>query len=213
MASPPPVEQTVHEIVRLCHAGLDGPSLRQEVLSRLRRAIGIDAVFWATADPATVLFTGATREELAEDSTALFLKNEFLQDDVNKFATLARSRDPVNSLYAATAGEYARSPRFRDILAPMGFGDELRAALTVDGACSGHALPPSRAVRARFRADGDRLAAPGAAASCRGAAHCPSAGRARYSSGRPESRPRSAVRRPGPDCCHAGGGAMAGGAR
>jgi DNA-binding CsgD family transcriptional regulator len=130
-------ERTQREIVRLCHAGLDGPTLTRAVLDQLRRAIGIDAFFCATADPATILFTSVTREDLPDDSMSLFLANEFLQEDVNKFAALARGREPVNSLYEATRGEHGRSPRFREILAPIGFGDELRAALTVDGACWG----------------------------------------------------------------------------
>jgi DNA-binding CsgD family transcriptional regulator len=37
----------------------------------------------------------------------------------------------VQGLYAATRGEPALSPRYREILAPLGFGDELRAALRV----------------------------------------------------------------------------------
>jgi hypothetical protein len=133
----PSAERTWREIVRLCHAGLDGPTLIPEFLSRLRRVIEIDAFFCATADPATVLFTGTTREEIPDESATRFLTNEFLQEDVNKFAALARSGQPVNSLFLATGGEPGRSPRYRDILAPMGFGDELRAALTVDGACWG----------------------------------------------------------------------------
>ncbi len=137
MASRAAAERARRDIVRLCHAGLDGPTLTREVVRHLQRAIGIDAFFCATADPATVLFTGAMREELSDDSMPLFLANEFLQDDVNKFTALARSRDPVNSLYLATGGDHRRSPRFRDILEPMGLGDELRAALTVDGACWG----------------------------------------------------------------------------
>jgi DNA-binding CsgD family transcriptional regulator len=130
-------ERARREIVRLCHAGLDGPTLTVEVLGRLRRVVGIDAFWCATADPATVLFTGATREEIPDDATPRFLTNEFLQDDVNKFAALAGSSQPVNSLYAATGGDPKRSARYRDILEPIGFGDELRAALTVGGACWG----------------------------------------------------------------------------
>ena len=137
MASRPSAERTRREIVRLCHAGLDGPTFTREVLGRLRRAIGFEAFFCATADPATVLFTGATREDIPHESTPRFLTNEFFQDDVNKFEALARGRQPVNSLYAATRGHPWRSLRYRDILVPLGFGDELRAALTVDGACWG----------------------------------------------------------------------------
>jgi DNA-binding CsgD family transcriptional regulator len=107
------------------------------MLGRLRRAVGIDAFWCATADPATELFTSAIREEIPDEATPRFLTNEFLQDDVNKFAALAVGGQPVNSLYAATGGEPERSPRYRDILVPMGFGDELRAALTVGGSCWG----------------------------------------------------------------------------
>ena len=56
-------------------------------------------------------------EEIPERVTPQFLTNEFLQDAVNKFVHLARRRDPVDSLYRATAGEPERSPRYRDILA------------------------------------------------------------------------------------------------
>ena len=54
-----------------------------------------------------------------------------------KFAGLTRGRSPVDSLGMATGGELARSPRYRDILAPMDLGDELRAALIVGSKCWG----------------------------------------------------------------------------
>ena len=121
-------EQT---IIRLCQAGLDPHTLQVEVLRRLRKIIPIDAAFCATVDPATLLFTGSMTEEIPESVTPAFLSNEFLQDDVTKFVHLARSARPVQSLYQATHDEPDRSPRYRDILAPIGFGDELRAALRV----------------------------------------------------------------------------------
>lgn len=119
------------EIVRLCHAGLDSRTLRFEALRRLRAVVPVDALFCATVDPATLLFTGSVVEEIPEHATPAFLANEFLEDDVNKFVHLARAGQPVQGLYAATRGEPARSPRYREILAPLGFGDELRAALRV----------------------------------------------------------------------------------
>jgi DNA-binding CsgD family transcriptional regulator len=130
-------ERAEREVRRLCQAGLDTRTLAVEALRRLRAAIPVDAFFWATADPATLLFTGSVVEEIPERVTPLFLTNEFLQDDVNKFVQLARRRDPVDSLFRATAGEPERSPRYRDILAPVGLGDELRAALVDGGSCWG----------------------------------------------------------------------------
>ena len=70
-------------------------------------------------------------EEIPEHATTAFLTNEFLQDDVNKFVHLARAARPVQSLYEATKGEPESSARFQEILVPIGFGDELRAALRV----------------------------------------------------------------------------------
>jgi DNA-binding CsgD family transcriptional regulator len=120
-----------HDIVRLSHAGLDSRALRVEAVRRLRKIVPVDAVFCATVDPATLLFTGSVVEEIPEAATPAFLANEFMQDDVNKFVDLAGATRPVQSLYEATRGEPMRSARFQDILAPIGFGDELRAAQRV----------------------------------------------------------------------------------
>jgi hypothetical protein len=70
-------------------------------------------------------------------ATPQFLVNEFLQDDVNSFRSLAREQYPVGYLDAATQHQMDRSPRYRDILAPLALSDELRAELQVDGICWG----------------------------------------------------------------------------
>jgi len=59
----------------------------------------------------------------------LFLENELLHDDVNKFVTLARAPDPTSTLYAVTGGRPEASRRFREIIRPHRMGDELRIAL------------------------------------------------------------------------------------
>jgi DNA-binding CsgD family transcriptional regulator len=129
-------EQTRRELIRLCHAGLDSLTLRIEIMKRLQMVIPIDVSFFTTADPATLLFTGAVIDELAS-ATPQFIENEFLQDDVNKFAWMAKSNTPVVNLVQATQGELERSRRYREILAPLALGDELRAALITGGACWG----------------------------------------------------------------------------
>lgn len=131
------LERSRQGIIRLCHAGLDSRALRREVLRRLDRVMPIDAAFFATADPATLLFTSAVTDELLRQAAPRFLANEFFQDDVNKFVSLARSPRPVGDLDEMTAGQWERSPRFREILAPLALGDELRAALVTDAACWG----------------------------------------------------------------------------
>jgi DNA-binding CsgD family transcriptional regulator len=131
------VELVRKEIIRLCHAGLDSRTFRIESVKRLKKAIPVDASFFATADPATLLFTGAVLDDVLASATAQFLENEFMREDAVKFARLARGRSPVESLGAATRGELILSPRYQEILAPMDLGDELRAALVVGSKCWG----------------------------------------------------------------------------
>ena len=130
-------ERVRQDLIRVTHAGLDGRTLLTEVLARLRRVVPLEAFFAATTDPATVLFTDLVAEGIPPAMTPLFLANEFLGDDVNQFTALARGPEAVRSLYAATSGAPVQSPRYRDIMAPMGLGDELRAALRIGGVCWG----------------------------------------------------------------------------
>jgi DNA-binding NarL/FixJ family response regulator len=126
------------DAVRLCHGGLDLPGVRREVLGAVRRLMPVDAAFFATADPETLLFTGAWPEEPLDAVTHLFLDNEFGGADVNKFAALAAPGPHVASLDQATLRQRGNSPRYREIMRPIGLGDELRAALVADGRCWGY---------------------------------------------------------------------------
>src|SRR5919205_108877 len=125
------VEHVRQEIVRLSHAGMDSRTFRVEAVKRLQKAIPTDVSFFATADPATLLFTSAVRDDVLARATSQFLEREFLKDDPIKFTSLARAPSPVGSLGVATGGELVRSPRYREILEPLELGDELRAALMV----------------------------------------------------------------------------------
>jgi DNA-binding CsgD family transcriptional regulator len=127
----------VAELGRLATSGLAVAAFQAEALRRLRSLITIDAAFFATVDPETLLFTGATSEDPLVGAASLFLDNEFGRDDVNKFASLASAADPVSSLDRATRGDRAESARFREVMAPLGLGDELRVALMSRGQCWG----------------------------------------------------------------------------
>jgi DNA-binding CsgD family transcriptional regulator len=131
------VEHVRQEIVRLSHAGLDSRTFRVEAVKQLRKAIPTDVSFFATADPATLLFTSAVRDDVLSRATARFLEREFLKDDPIQFTRLARGSSPVDSLDMATKGELARSPRYQELLQPLDLGDELRAALMIGSKCWG----------------------------------------------------------------------------
>jgi DNA-binding CsgD family transcriptional regulator len=126
-------------VIRACYADVaDVGELRRRVLRQLRRVVDFDAAFFAAADPETLLFTAAFADEALVESGPAFLANEFADaPDVNRFATLATSADAVATLDAATAGSRGHSPRWREIMAPLGMGDEARVALRVDGSTWG----------------------------------------------------------------------------
>jgi GAF domain len=148
----------VAELERLATSGLDVAAFQAEALRRLRALLTIDAAFFATVDPETLLFTGASSEEPLVEAASLFLENEFGRDDVNKFASLASAADPVSSLDVATRGDRAGSARFREVMAPLGLGDELRVALMSRRRCWG-VLCLHRAVAATGF-DDDEIARP-----------------------------------------------------
>jgi DNA-binding CsgD family transcriptional regulator len=127
----------VADVKRLSHEGLDLSEFRAAALGRLRSLMSVDAAFFATVDPATLLFTSAAAEDPLAQATPVFLDNEFGRDDVNKFARLAGSADPVGSLDLATHGHRKASARYREVLAPLGLGDEVRLALVTGGICWG----------------------------------------------------------------------------
>lgn len=117
--------------------GLDVRSFRTEALRSLRSSVPNEAAFFASVDPTTLLFTSALAEPPLAAVTAQFLDNEYGRDDVNKFALLAGSADKVGSLDRATHGDRTASARYREVLAPLGLGDEMRVALVAGGLCWG----------------------------------------------------------------------------
>jgi DNA-binding CsgD family transcriptional regulator len=125
-------------VLRVCRSGLDVTELQRQVLAALRRAMTIDAAFFATADPETLLFTGAHSEDPLIAMAPMFLDNELSGHDVNTFPELVRAPGHVRSLDTATQSAWGQSARYRDIMRPVGLGDELRAALVVGGHCWGY---------------------------------------------------------------------------
>ena len=132
------VRSAEQQFVRACHAGLDAAELRGRLLPLLRQVMSVDAAFFATADPQTLLFTSAYPEAPLDTASAQFLDNEYGGIDVNRFTTLAASTGHVAWLDDATHDDRMSSPRYRDIMRPLGLGDELRAALMVDRSCWGY---------------------------------------------------------------------------
>jgi DNA-binding CsgD family transcriptional regulator len=138
MLTGPAADNLVAAVASVCRSGLDADALRTAVLPRLRKAVPVDALWWASADPATLLFTRSYREELPQATGPYFVENEFLRRDVNKWTELSRDGTGVGTLMRATGGHPHSSHRYRDIFAPLGLEDELRAVLRVRNTCWGY---------------------------------------------------------------------------
>ena len=124
-------ERVAAEVVRLCHAGLDGPGLLRTVVARLRPAVPYD--FWcaSTTDPSTGLMTTAMAapEPLAPDAPATF-ERLYFEHYLDEARAMPQARRPVTLLTETTGGDLGCSPRWRELLGPAGLGDELRGTFS-----------------------------------------------------------------------------------
>jgi DNA-binding CsgD family transcriptional regulator len=104
--------------------------------ARLRKLVPFDASVWLASDPVTGLPTAPTRTEnmghFSLDACLRSWELEFMVEDVNLYSSLAQAERPAAGLRRATGDRPARSPRYRDVLQPKGFGDELRGVLRAD---------------------------------------------------------------------------------
>jgi DNA-binding CsgD family transcriptional regulator len=117
------------ELAGIARRTTDAELLRRRLSEPLQRLVGAGPVFVASADPATWLMTGASSLDVPADATPLFLRNEYAAADVVKFRQLAAAARPYGALSWATGGDLTASARWRDVLEPLGWGDELRVAL------------------------------------------------------------------------------------
>ncbi|WP_046494768.1 helix-turn-helix transcriptional regulator [Streptomyces odonnellii] len=113
----------------------------------LRGALGYDGVCWHGTDPATGLVTSVLTDDLRLEDFRQAVELEIWTEDVSQFAGLRRSGRMAESLSRATLGRPATSRRFREQIAPAGFGDELRALFDAAGAswgCAAFMRAPDR---------------------------------------------------------------------
>jgi DNA-binding CsgD family transcriptional regulator len=109
-----------------------------ELLKRLRAVVPFDYVYFSTTDPATQLMTHTVLvEEPPAWLMSVFLDNEYMQEDFNKFSGMLRDHQTVAVLSQTTRNEPHRSQRYRDMLLPLAMEDELRAIFVSDEACWG----------------------------------------------------------------------------
>ena len=86
--------------------------------------IGFDRWCWPSADPDTLVPSSGVAEHDYGPAVARSLELEYSGGDFAAMGALARRANPVGSLSAETGGDLARSPRWDEVLRPVGIGDE-----------------------------------------------------------------------------------------
>ena len=137
------------DLLRLCQTSSDPFAFYAEANRLIGRVVPFDLSCWHQLDPATLLPT-SHYNEFGLSAPAAWAYNEYLVEDLNKFADLARSDPPAATLSGATDGHPERSPRYRDLLTYEGFRDELRVAFVDTETCWGAALFLREQARADF---------------------------------------------------------------
>jgi DNA-binding CsgD family transcriptional regulator len=119
-------DQVFDAVYRLCYAGLDAPTLHEHAIAQLRRAVPFEGYCAHDSDPASGLPMQQYVDPPDEPKGREFLERVAFADDVNGFDWMLRTRRRVALLSEATGGHLERSLRYREVLAPQGFGFDLR---------------------------------------------------------------------------------------
>lgn len=131
-------ERLRRELLAVGHRGLDLCAFFDGAREVLDRYVPFSGCCWMTFDPATILPTSHVPwQSIRPEDVPRLAQNEYAEEDVNKFSALAQTREHVGILSEATNGDRDASVRYSVILRPNGFEDEMRAALTDEGACWG----------------------------------------------------------------------------
>ncbi|MED1738579.1 LuxR C-terminal-related transcriptional regulator [Bacillus swezeyi] len=130
-----PLKDIVNELERTSETT---PQYIEAVISALRSAIPFDASCCTAVDPKTLLSIGAVTDDLIESIHPQLFELEYMDDDVNQYETLIKTSQTAAILSEAVKGDLKRSKRYRMILEPAGFADELRAILLNKGECWGY---------------------------------------------------------------------------
>ncbi|MFE1287377.1 LuxR C-terminal-related transcriptional regulator [Streptomyces sp. NPDC058751] len=100
------------------------------VMTALAPLLPFDIWAGVTVDPATLMNTGGNyRNAVPESLMPRMLDIEYREGDVNLLPDLARRPSPVGLLSREAGDLLAHSPRYQDIVRPLGYRDELRVAL------------------------------------------------------------------------------------
>ncbi|GAA4584257.1 LuxR C-terminal-related transcriptional regulator [Planotetraspora phitsanulokensis] len=139
--------RAISDLKDLAGAPLTAPEVFRQADLVLRKLLGYDAVCWHATDPSSGLVASVLTDDLELDDFRQAVQLEIWGDDVARFPEIRLSARVADTLSRATGGVLRRSLRFREQIAPAGFGDELRAVFDAGGGmwgCAAFMRAPDR---------------------------------------------------------------------
>jgi DNA-binding CsgD family transcriptional regulator len=113
---------------RLSGSTPDCESIQREAIADLQRVIGFERWSWPLTDPDSLLPLNGLAEHDFGPRVPRALELEFSANDFAAKHVLARRPYSRGSLYIETGGDLARSPRWDEVLRPVGIGDTATVA-------------------------------------------------------------------------------------
>lgn len=124
------MDSALERIRRSCDEASTPHDLFARLSADIHYLIPHDGATWFGADPATLLVTSPVRVEAMEDASCdPYWHYEFNVHDTGQFVDLARSPEPAAALRLSLDDRPGRSARYREVMRPQGYDDELRGVL------------------------------------------------------------------------------------
>jgi DNA-binding CsgD family transcriptional regulator len=108
---------------RLSNSTQDCVSVQREAIADLQRVLGFDRWCWPFADPKTLVPLSGVADHDYGPHLRRALELEFSGGDFATKNVLARRAYMAGSLSSETGGDLARSPRWDEVMRPVGIGD------------------------------------------------------------------------------------------
>lgn len=116
--------RTLAGVRRFCATADVETDLLAGVAARVSPVVPYDTGVWFATDPASLLFTEAFVDGFEASTCGPWFHHELAVDDVNLFRSLAGSRRAA--VLSRTVADPAESPRWRDLMRPLGMDAEVR---------------------------------------------------------------------------------------
>jgi DNA-binding CsgD family transcriptional regulator len=122
---------------QLDDSSLDSEAVQHEAIALLRGVVGFDRWCWPLSDPESLIPLSGSAEHDFGPGVGRVLELEYSGGDFATMSELAGWPIPAASLSHATHGDLARSPRWDEVLRPVGIGDEATVACRDTVGCWG----------------------------------------------------------------------------